>query len=86
MQVRYRYQKETPTHVFSCEICEIAKNIFFYKTPPAAASLSASNKCSMPLENIQNSCKEEQSYECAIIIPSDLNIGKIRVHNNQFFP
>ena len=49
MQVRYRYQKETPTHVFSCEICEITKNIFFYKTPPAAATSSASNKCSMPL-------------------------------------
>ena len=24
--------------VFSCEICEILKNISFYRTPPAAAS------------------------------------------------
>ena len=30
------YQKETSTRVF---FCEIFKNIFFYKTPPVAASL-----------------------------------------------
>ena len=30
--------KETPTQVFSCEICEIFQNTFFYKTPPVAAS------------------------------------------------
>ena len=28
------YKKETPTYVFSCEFCEIFKNIFFYRTPP----------------------------------------------------
>ena len=30
--------KETPTQVFSCEICEIFKNTFFYGTTPVAAS------------------------------------------------
>ena len=30
--------KETPTQVFSCEICEIFKNTFFYRTHPVAAS------------------------------------------------
>ena len=24
--------------MFSCELCEISKNIFFYRTPPMAAS------------------------------------------------
>ena len=33
-----RYQKETPTQVFSWEICEIFKNTFFYRTTPVAAS------------------------------------------------
>ena len=28
---------ETPTQVLSREICEIFKNIFFYRTPPVAA-------------------------------------------------
>ena len=32
------YQKETPAQVFSREIFEIFKNIFFYRTPPVAAS------------------------------------------------
>ena len=32
------YKKETQTQVFSCEICEIFKNTFFYGTPPIAAS------------------------------------------------
>ena len=26
------YYKETPTQMFSCEICEVFKNIFFYRT------------------------------------------------------
>ena len=30
--------KETPTQVFSCEICKILKNTVFYRTPPVAAS------------------------------------------------
>ena len=29
---------ETPTQVLSREICEIFKNIFFYRTPPLAVS------------------------------------------------
>ena len=32
--------KKIPTQVFSCEICEVFKNIFFYKTPPVAASVT----------------------------------------------
>ena len=31
-------KKETLAQVFSCEFCEISKNIFFYRTPPVAAS------------------------------------------------
>ena len=29
--------KKTPTQVFSCKICEIFKNTFFYSTPRVAA-------------------------------------------------
>ena len=32
------YKKEIPTQEFSREICEIFKNIFFYRTPLVAAS------------------------------------------------
>ena len=32
-----RYEKETPTQVFSWDICEFFKNIFFYRTTPVAA-------------------------------------------------
>ena len=31
-------KKETLTQVFSCEICKIVKNIYFYRTPLVAAS------------------------------------------------
>ena len=31
-------KKETLKQVFSCEICEISKNTFSYRTPPVAAS------------------------------------------------
>ena len=31
-------KKETLVQVFSCEFCEISKNIFFHRTPPVAAS------------------------------------------------
>ena len=31
-------KKETLTQVLFCEICEIFKNTFFYRTPPLAAS------------------------------------------------
>ena len=33
---------ETLTQVFSCEICEIFQNTFFYRTPLMAASEAAS--------------------------------------------
>ena len=33
------HKKKTPTHVFSCEVCEIFKNTSFsYRTPPVTAS------------------------------------------------
>ena len=31
-------KKETLAQVFSCECCEISKNIFFYRTLPVAVS------------------------------------------------
>ena len=31
-------KKETLTHVFSCEFCEIFKNTYFYRTPLVATS------------------------------------------------
>ena len=31
-------KKESLAQVFSCEFCEISKNIFFYRTPLVAAS------------------------------------------------
>ena len=31
-------KKETLAQVFSCELCEISKNTFSYRTPPMAAS------------------------------------------------
>ena len=30
---------KTPTQVFSCEICEIFKNTYFYRTPPVSSSI-----------------------------------------------
>ena len=30
-------KKQAPAQVFSCEFCEISKNIVFYRTPPVAA-------------------------------------------------
>ena len=34
------YLKNTPTQVFSCEVCEIFRNTFFYRTPRVIASTS----------------------------------------------
>ena len=31
-------KKETLAQVFSCEFCEISKNTFFHRIPPAAVS------------------------------------------------
>ena len=36
-------KKEALTKVFSCEYCEISKNIFFYGAPPVAASVTYDN-------------------------------------------
>ena len=33
-------KKETPTHVFSCEIWDIFKNTFFYRIPLVTASVN----------------------------------------------
>ena len=38
-------KKETPTKVFSCEFCEIIKNILFYRTPPVADSDESNQGC-----------------------------------------
>ena len=49
------YYKETPTQVFSCEICEMFKNIFLFRTPPVAASMCPKNMklfCGLPREHI----------------------------------
>ena len=32
-------EKETQAQVFSCEFCEISKNVFFYRIPLVAASV-----------------------------------------------
>ena len=52
-------KKETPTHVFSCEFCEIFKNTIFYRTPPAAASKTTqitevTNKRRRPIDGVLN--------------------------------
>ena len=51
------YQKQTPTHVFSCKYCNIFKDSFLYRTPPVNASEwnSEINWFShfIPLENIK---------------------------------
>ena len=39
VQARNYIKKETPTQEFSCEICEILKDTFFYRTPPVAVSV-----------------------------------------------
>ena len=36
-------KKETLAEVFFCELCEISKNTFFYRTPPEAASVTYNN-------------------------------------------
>ena len=35
---KHLYWKETPTQVFSCEICEMFKNAYFDEQMPTAAS------------------------------------------------
>ena len=37
------YYEVTPTKVFSCEICKMFENTFFYRTPPVVASVQRSS-------------------------------------------
>ena len=39
------YEKETPTQVFSWDICEIFKNAFSFRTTPVAASEQTQEIC-----------------------------------------
>ena len=39
------YQKESPTQVFSCEICEISKNTYFEEHLRTAAFVLHGNPC-----------------------------------------
>ena len=38
------YQKETSIQMFSCEICKIFRNTFFYRRAPVVVSVSAELK------------------------------------------
>ena len=38
-QVCHFIEKETLTQAFSCELCEVFKSVFFYRTPPVTASI-----------------------------------------------
>ena len=51
------FKKETLAQVFSCEFCEISKNIFFYRTPLVAASETLLQFYSMS-QNILNFSRE----------------------------
>ena len=37
------YYEEAPTKVFSCEICKIFKNTFFYRPPPVVTSVQGTS-------------------------------------------
>ena len=37
-------KKETLAQVFSCELCEVSKNTFFYRTPPDTTASKKSQK------------------------------------------
>ena len=40
----FKNKKETLTHLFCCEFCEISKNTFFLRTPPATTSMQVNVK------------------------------------------
>ena len=41
LQVAWNFfEKDTLAQVFSCEVCEISKNAFFYRASPVAASVN----------------------------------------------
>ena len=46
--------KNTPTQVFSCEICKTFKNTFFDRTPPVAASVKRDSNAGFYLWNLLN--------------------------------
>ena len=46
--------KNTPTQVFSCEICKNFKNTFFYRTPSVAASVKRDSNTVVYLWNLLN--------------------------------
>ena len=54
-------KKETLAQVFSCEFCEISRNIFFYRTPSVAASVC---KCVSLL-----TCKTWPNFFCKRKVP-----------------
>ena len=39
------FLRKSLAQVFSCEVCEISKNPFFYRTPPVAASVFHDEIC-----------------------------------------
>ena len=44
------FKKESLAQVFSCEFCEISKNTFFYRIPPAVASVYYNENIMTPLQ------------------------------------
>ena len=52
------FKKETLVQIFSCKFCEISKNIFFYRTPPAADSVVKRNTKHKKDENTRIERKE----------------------------
>ena len=46
--------------MFSCEICEIFKNTFLYRTPPVAASVSKNNHATYLLKSIHSIQKQDK--------------------------
>ena len=68
-QSRYKrgnfIKKESLAQVFSCEVCEISKNTFFYRTPSVAASelsykklLDKANSSTMNVKRPRSLCVE----------------------------
>ena len=47
-------KRETLAQAFSCEFCEITKNIFFYRIPPVAASVSVQSYQWINQNNVWN--------------------------------
>ena len=56
-------EKETLVQVFSSDFCEIFKNIFFYRTPPVAASKKILNV----LESTEFKEKNEIKFKADVL-------------------